>query len=146
MVWTDAEFCRVRTDYGLAWIYSPPILHSLWCGIGGIHIHILFPLFSYFRGCLSEVVVPSYSVRYLNTHTDTHIHTQTHTNTHTSIYIYIYIYIYIPGNLGFCFDITVPPMMQILEWIRAWRSYLFVWSLRYPFIITMQTYLKALNI
>ena len=86
--------------------------------------HIKFILY---RGCVSGVIVLSYSVIY--------------------IYIYyIYIYIY-RGNTGTLFPSLMCSLwyVQMIGYIMACRSCSFVCKLQHPIIIIMQTYLKALN-
>ena len=60
------------------------------------------------------------------------------------LYIYIYVYLY-PGKSGLLFPLLLHslPCVQILEYIKAWMSYLLFVHL---IIIIVQTYLKALNI
>ena len=73
----------------------------------------------FFRGCVSEMVVLSYSVIY---------------------------YIYIPGKLGlFPFLMFSLWYLQTIGYIMACRSCSFVCRLHHLIIIIMQTYLKALN-
>ena len=74
----------------------------------------------FFRGCVSEMVVLSYSVIY---------------------------YIYIPGKLGLCFHFFMFSLwyLQMIGYIMACKSCSFVCRLHHPIIIIMQTYLKALN-
>ena len=74
----------------------------------------------FFRGCVSEMVVLSYSVIY---------------------------YIYIPGKLGLCFYFwcSVYVFLQTSGYIMACRSCSFVCRLHHLIIIIIQTYLKALD-
>ena len=80
--------------------------------------HILhdFPLFSYLSMCVSEVVLPSFSVSY-------------------------FIYIYICDKSMCLFPLFRYSLrwVQIFEYIEAWRSHSLVYKLHYIIIIIMQT-------
>ena len=79
-----------------------------------------FPLLSYFlRGCVPEMVVPSYTVGF----------------------------IYIPGKtVFFCYYCEVLWCVKMIEYILTRWSYSFVCTLHSLIIITMQRYLKVLDL
>ena len=130
---TDSIEKRIPTVIITCGFLSVELAHSSLCDredIFMIHLIIIiksevwtYPIVVIFlRGCVPEVVVPSYAVA----------------SRH----------IYNSGTAGFCFFHYCAGLWcaQIIEYIMAWWSYLFVCRLYYLIIIIMQTYLKVLKL
>ena len=113
--------------YGVVCVQLAHFSLGDWEDISIAHVTIIIksevstlPIIIFFRGCVPEILVTSYSVTY---------------------------WIYIPGN-RILFSLLLCSLwwMQIVRYVLACSSCSFVCTLHHLIIIIVQTYLKTLNL
>ena len=114
----------VTTVYGIVCVQLAHFSLGDWKDISIAHVIIIIKsevstlpiVIIFFRGCVPEMFVTSYSVTY---------------------------WIYIPGKSGLLCSLWI---LQIFGYVLACRSCSFVCTLHHLIIIILQTYLKTLNL
>ena len=130
--WPHVNVCRVSfltTIYGVVCVQLANFSIGDWKDIFIAHVIIIiksevstFPIvIIFFRGCVSEMFVTSYSATYCINNS---------------------------GKTGNLFSLLLCSLwwMQIIGYVLSWRSYSFVCTLHHLIIIIVQTYPKTLNL